>query len=381
MAEHIFHGHEQRLAKILDKVGVVWEEFCSLYPSEEACWFALFDALSANNALFCRSCHSVKVQFAPLSRSTRCQNCYKVTWLTAGTVFHGARKLRPWMAAIWLFENGIKISSSGFSFLLQIAQSSALNMYKSIFLVLNSEGQEPLAQVSSSLFLAIFNKRSLETYNRQHPVTEETMQDKNFQEFSSGASGAPELHSDSPQAETGNREEGKEGFSEYGRSPLEEQIIALLADGERTFDEICRHTGFACADINEALTNLELDLKIVSIMGGKYGLVIEEPSLSKYSKESGHSKNAGAVSADLKLAVESFCLLIKKEFHGISRKTIALYSALRKLPLTDQKLEKLMNSRLLTACLFREPIGRQEIRLYVSPQFFPFVTAAAPAQI
>jgi len=273
MNESIFEGHEKRLQNILDKVGVVWEEFCSFYPNEEACWFALFEALRANNSLFCRSCHSVEVQFAPLSRSTRCENCYKVTWLTAGTVFHGARKLRPWMAAIWLFENGIKISSSGFSFLLQIAQSSALNMYKSLFFVLNSEGQEPVTQVSSSQFLSIFNKRSLETLNRQHPSTEEALPGKNFQDFGSGASSVQALHSDSCQPKISKSAEGKEEFSECSESPLEEHILELLADGESTFDAICCRTGFSGAEVNRALTILELDFKIVSRMGGRYGLM------------------------------------------------------------------------------------------------------------
>ncbi|MBI5173424.1 MAG: hypothetical protein HY986_11100 [Candidatus Melainabacteria bacterium] len=383
MTKRSLDGHEKKLQKILDKVGVVWEEFCSIYPDEGACWFALFDALSANNALFCRSCNSRAVQFSPLSRSTRCESCYRITWLTAGTVFHGARKLRPWMAAIWLFEHDIKISSSGFSFLLQIAQSSALNMYKSLFFVVNSEGKQNATEASSSQFLQIFNKRSLETLSWQHPVTEEGLPDKNFQEFNGNGSGAhcPHLDSSPPKTSSESTTSASEQAStECRESSVEKRILALLTGGEKTFDEICLHNDFETAEVNRALTFLELESKIVSLVGGKYGLVSAESFLrSPGHREVGNEESANSLSMDLEQAVESFCRLIKQEFHGISRKTIALYAALRQLPLSYEKLEKITSSRLLGACLFREPIGREQIRVYVSPQFFPFVTEASPA--
>lgn len=363
-------GHEKKLQKILDKVGVVWEEFCSIYPDEGACWFALFDALTANNALFCRSCNSRAVQFSPLSRSTRCESCCRVTWLTAGTVFHGARKLRPWMAAIWLFEHDIKISSSGFSFLLQIAQSSALNMYKSLFFVVNSEGKQDATEASSSQFLQIFNKRSLETLSWQHPVTEEPLPDGNLPE----SHGADSKTNTTPTA-SASRQEASEG----SESTVGARILELLIGGEKTFDEICRHTDFKTAEINEALTLLELDSKIVSLVGGKFGLACGEPfRWSPDSSETAHKESGSSFSADLQQSVDSFCQLIKQEFHGISRKTVALYAALKQLPLSCEKLEKITSSRLLGACLFREPVGKDKIRLFVSPQFFPFVSEPAP---
>ena len=381
MTGRVLDGHDKRLQKILDKVGVVWEEFCSIYPDEGACWFALFDALTANNALYCRSCNSRALQFSPLSRSTRCESCCRVTWLTAGTVFHGARKLRPWMAAIWLFEHDIKISSSGFSFLLQIAQSSALNMYKSLFFVVNSEGKQNATQASSSLFLQIFNKRSLETLSWQHPVTEEPLPDRNLQTSNGGASRAIEP-SESPQPKTNSApptSASKQEASEGSVNAVGAAILELLTGGEKTFDEICRHNDFKTAEINVALTLLELDSKIVSLVGGKFGLACGEPfRWSPNSSETAHKESGSSLSADLQQSVDSFCQLIKQEFHGISRKTVALYAALKQLPLSCEKLEKITSSRLLGACLFREPVGKDKIRLFVSPQFFPFVSEPAP---
>jgi hypothetical protein len=67
------------------------------------------------------------------------QSCKREVWFTAGTLLSGVSRLRAWMAVIWFKEWGVAVSSLRISKLLDIAQSTALNINKKVAIALEAQ--------------------------------------------------------------------------------------------------------------------------------------------------------------------------------------------------------------------------------------------------
>ena len=120
---------------------LLWAEFNILFPTEQHCLEEIYRR-AAQELLKCRWCESQDIEKRLGDRVVRCRRCKKETWLTAGSFFHRMRSAKAWLAAIWLMERGVIVSSSGFHKLVGIAQSSALELFKKIATVIQSHMPE-----------------------------------------------------------------------------------------------------------------------------------------------------------------------------------------------------------------------------------------------
>ena len=77
-------------------------------------------------------------------------------------------------------EHGLILSSSRFHKLAGIAQSSALQIFKKIAMVIQSHMDEEALSIDSSCFCPVFCKRSRETPAREHPCAEQAEIDKQW---------------------------------------------------------------------------------------------------------------------------------------------------------------------------------------------------------
>lgn len=153
----------------------VWKRFNQKFKTEEDCIEALYKILLQSNGLKCRRCENSSLRKERGSRLATCLTCNKESSITAGTFFDGIRVVRPWMAAIWLMENGVVVSANQFHKLLGVAYSTAWTMQRKIALVLQSfiDSEESAVLVASDLFAPLFCKRSRETPSKKHPSCEQ----------------------------------------------------------------------------------------------------------------------------------------------------------------------------------------------------------------
>lgn len=148
-----------------------WQAFNEEVPSDQAAADFLYDNLVIFNKIECR-CQQPQIVHRPGDRFYSCRNCKKVSWVTSGTLFAGVVKLRAWLALVWLKERGITISAMRFSRLLEIAQSTALNIQKRLGMVLDESLDDSSPALPAQFLLPIVAKRSKETPAQEHPRAE-----------------------------------------------------------------------------------------------------------------------------------------------------------------------------------------------------------------
>jgi hypothetical protein len=148
-----------------------WQAFNEEVPSDQAAVDFLYDSLVIYNKIECL-CRQPQIVHKPGDRFYCCRNCKKVSWVTSGTLFAGVVKLRAWLALVWLKERGITINAVRFSRLLEIAQSTALNIQKRLGMVLEESLDEASPSLPAQFLLPIIIKRSKETPAQKHPRAE-----------------------------------------------------------------------------------------------------------------------------------------------------------------------------------------------------------------
>src|ERR1700729_784714 len=119
-------------AALHDHIAVLFSEFAAAFPTEESCVAELLRCAKEEDLLKCHHCGSADFENSDGGRVLNCLACGGDTWFTSGTLFDRARRLRPWLAAIWLMERGVLLSSSRLHKLIDIAQSSALTLLRKI---------------------------------------------------------------------------------------------------------------------------------------------------------------------------------------------------------------------------------------------------------
>src|ERR1700679_661505 len=121
------------------------KEFNSLFPTEAECRKAVYRALNGGDEVRCKTCGSLDIVIIHNGRAGHCQSCYQVTWVTAGSFFHGVRKLRAMLMGMWLKGQGVSCNANQLSKHAGISASSALSLLKKINVVINSQMQtDPL---------------------------------------------------------------------------------------------------------------------------------------------------------------------------------------------------------------------------------------------
>ena len=151
---------ENRVPVTDEAIHACWSEFNELFPNDKDCLEELYRRIDASSIGKRQCCLTANVQEQDGGRSVKCKSCGQKTWLTAGTFFHRIKRPKAWLGAIWFMEHGLILSSSRFHKLASIAQSSALQIFKKIAMVIQSHMDEEALSIDSSCFCPVFCKRS-----------------------------------------------------------------------------------------------------------------------------------------------------------------------------------------------------------------------------
>ncbi|CAN5211657.1 hypothetical protein BH11CYA1_BH11CYA1_48600 [soil metagenome] len=148
-----------------------WSKFSELIATDGDAADAIFQSLLQDNKVHC-GCGHQQIVHEQGERCFYCLACKREVWFTAGTLFAGVSRLRAWMAAVWFKEWGIAVSSLRLSQLLDIAQSTALNINKKVAIALVSQMDEEAQIVAPGHFIDVIFKRSRHTPADEHPRSE-----------------------------------------------------------------------------------------------------------------------------------------------------------------------------------------------------------------
>ncbi|MDP3507600.1 MAG: hypothetical protein Q8T09_06385 [Candidatus Melainabacteria bacterium] len=148
-----------------------WKAFQQAVKNDNAAADMIYRSLRSDGRIKC-SCSKPKITRKRGQRFYLCMNCKKKYWFTSGTLFEGACRLRAWLAAVWFKESGVAISSSALAKLLDIAQSTALNMQKKVSLVLYRQMDDNTSSLSIERLIDSIIKRSKDTPASCHPSAE-----------------------------------------------------------------------------------------------------------------------------------------------------------------------------------------------------------------
>lgn len=149
----------------------VWKAFRKAVRSDSAAADMIYRSLRADGRIKC-SCSKPKIKRKRGTRFYVCLGCKSKYWFTSGTLFEGAHRLRAWLAAVWFKERGVAISSSALAVLLEIAQSTALNIQKKVSLVIYRQMDDDAPVFSITRLVAAIIKRSKDSPASCHPRAE-----------------------------------------------------------------------------------------------------------------------------------------------------------------------------------------------------------------
>jgi len=367
---HSCDRNKQRLASLM-------AEFDIEFPSTEACLDELFRL--AKIEIQCRFCHSRDLQMSRGSRVGKCRACKKKPWLTAGTILDHIRAPRARLAAIWLTMKGAVLNSVAFSRLLKIAQSSALGILEWVRFTMQDLFPTDAPLVHSSLFTAVFWKRSLETPARERPVAEQDEMERMTpaDENSIPASESQDVCNNSidflldftaidkqipdGQPKTSNDLSGEGTISPWASSDPQQQLVFdLLSDIPLQFGALLGRAKIPVSSLFAVLTVLEIEGKVERLDGDWF--VRRKPKTRTNQPTRETSK-----------VIESFLKFIRVNFRGISRKYLQSY-----LAAFWSHTDRSHWSREATwqTCLASRPVSYRHTREYVTPLWVTLLPAS-----
>src|SRR5579883_1534268 len=150
-----------------------WQQFDAMFKTELDCIEELWKSILKDEGIRCFNCGNLRLERDYGSRQIKCSACKRRSWFTAGTLFNRARLIRPWLAAIWLLEQGIEINAFILHNLVDIAYSTAWTIMKKLSMVLDNQMTAEALAVPSSVFVIVFSRRSRETPAGEHPRAEQ----------------------------------------------------------------------------------------------------------------------------------------------------------------------------------------------------------------
>jgi len=318
----------------------MWRAFVSRFPTEADCVEELLRISAEEGQLRCRACGNDELKRSRGCRVARCDGCGRENWLTAGSFFHRIRRARPWLAAIWLIEHGVAISSSRFHKLLDIAYSSALHIFKKLTMVLDSEMQGDGLSLRTSVFAVLFGKRSRETPARGHPILEENFaeQDNVPERLETEVAHADEL------------------------SDQERIVFAALADEPVYFDDLFTRLTLPAGELSACLTMLELAGVVDRLAGDAY---VRRRAGSKTDVR--QRLAPATVDGDIETTrIDRMVDFLCGVFHRISRRYLQLYLSAY-WGYTDRS--RWSREALLRAAIRVGQINIRAMRSYVTPRF------------
>ncbi|MBY0356769.1 MAG: hypothetical protein K2W82_02105 [Candidatus Obscuribacterales bacterium] len=337
-----------------DVTDVFMRRFNIQFPTEKDCLEELYRRADAEKIFRCRYCGSQKIEKRYGDRVGKCSQCKKKIWFTAGTFFNQIRAARPWLLAILLMEQGVIISSSKFHNLADIAQSSALNIFKKVTAVAQNYMGETELTVPSALFVLVFCKRSRETQARKHPLSEQTEMEKQLHKNED----QERLIADSEAEMQKPFEVLKEERADMELCDDEKKVYDILTTEPIQVDAICQKSNLPIGKTLAALTMLELAGTVVRMIGDHYVRHVDEFVNTK------EDRSLFVESAEVVDKVEAVVTFIRNKFHGISRKCLQNYLAAYWLGLSKSSQQ---DGSLAKWCWQFGPINYERILAYISP--------------
>lgn len=310
------------LKRTFEKVEGLYEAFlafCARFPDEAACRSHVLHAILRLGKIICQNCNFPNQHEDASQRSFRCAKCKKLVWITAGTNFEQVELFRPWLAAQWLMEAGIKVNPFQLSKLFECNYSTAHTISKTINYQLASLMSEDSQSVPSAAFAAAFYRRSRETPAGEHPVEEE----RRAQDLAAERHQKSKAKSDSSMRRFLQPQAATEVNATVELSDDEQRVFSFI-DGEPIhFDSLCELTDLPAENLSVLLMSLVLKNAIRNEFGDKYTrqnlVTLLRSDVWPKTAISSKSSSSGKVKAILKH--------IRAMYQGISRKYLQLYVA------------------------------------------------------
>ena len=318
-------------------------------------------AVTKDNPLKCGSCGSSNLMHEYGSRADKCIDCGTEIWLTSGTFFGGAKKLKHWVAYIALIQEKFLISQAGFARAFGVSQSTAWATFHSISEVLKDVMDDELYVSGSIQFLDLFTKRSKETEVGLHPISEEAevgarLKAQKLQEMGVEVLADASTSSDNSEPETEN--------------------IPSLSDAQKLLYESLRrkrkHLNFICTETNLPEEQVVNDL----IMLGFLGLVTSLGGNWFQRTCDLHLEESGLVPViddpRQRRVINRLIVTIKKAHHGCSRKYLQNYLAVYWCLIDRETWSENALWRVASAADFPK---LKNVVAYVTPKTVHFVAA------
>lgn len=342
----------RRIQKLFDEIEGLQESFARFeaeFPDETvATAFALAWVVKVRK-ITCSLCGTPNKPKEIHDRKFPCSNCKKPVWITAGTMFEKVTYFRPWLAAFWLLERGIKINPWEFHDLLGIHSHTADAIFKQVSLrLLMLLLQGPSAVVPSSVFLPIFHRRSRETPAGEPPAAEETR--------------ARELAKKQSQPTTQQFVPHLKPIVSHSEPVLDENEKLTLGSISTTpisFDQLCGRVALSVGDLSAALISLELKGAVFRLPGDRY---VRENLQSLVAANSLHLDSI-VPDKGAQATVKAFIKYIRTRHQGVSRKYVQLYIPLFDLLENHQNWKK---GTLLKLAINSKKIRYEDIRDFVT---------------
>lgn len=408
------------------------DRFNSDYPDEPSCWKYIISKLRVLGLLNCRICGSPDVIVSDDFRVLFCQDCAAESRSTAGTFFHGVRKVRAWLFSIWISEHGFYVSSKWFASAISIAQSSALHIIKSTLLAAERNFDDVASlEVSLSNLNRFFAKRTIltpallkpsqeldesfvyDTHSQSKPsdagresesgkndyteivdvdfeaidlsMNAPSMKDSAASSFDSetlSSSSSPFEFEVSSAVESANECGSLDGQGANSENHRLSSVYRSLGTTPLTVDQIAAITGLDWQEILAALTELEFDGLVTGLAGGSYilsntnvdGVVLRSENFaSEQSKGFDAKADAEYTRENFYISVRCFFRVILDIAHGVSRKYMSLYLACANhLVIAD------LDESFIEICLRTGYLGRKVLRSYIAPAFLEFAPLEVP---
>lgn len=294
----------------LELIEKLWPIFEERIPDDATALKFVRQTLLENSAIHCHCGVTVKKKYrSKKPRTLICKNCKKEIWFTAKTPFKRAERLKAWLGAIFLMGHGAVVTSNKLAALGGTAISTALNIVRTIGLVLENERhletEDRSFPVPSAEFISIFCRRSLLTLPKVHPSTE--IEEKKAKSETKTKQGQSDQR---PQATTTDH-----------LSESEKEIFELITAEPITQDQICQSTTLPVSAVASALVILEIEGLIQTHAGGRFS---RRSSAENNNKRKTDEKNNPLAAMSLVGRAIDSTLSIRG---GISRKYLQIYLA------------------------------------------------------
>lgn len=339
-----FSGEEREAN--LELIEKLWPIFEERIPDDATALKFVRQTLLENSAIHCQCGLTVKKKKyqSKKPRTLICKNCKKEIWFTAKTPFKRAERLKAWLGAIFLMGNGAVVTSNKLAALGGTAISTALNIVRTIGLVLEHERHLETANrsfpVPSAEFISIFCRRSLLTLPKVHPSTE-------IEENASSAT----------KTKQGRSEQRPQATTTEHLSESEREIFELITAEPITQDQICQSTTLPVSAVASALVILEIEGLIQAHAGGRFS---RRGCSDSTNNETEEKTNPLAAMSLVGRTIDS-TLSIRG---GISRKYLQIYLAAIWCHFDRRRWSE---EKLLLAFLRAPSISYKDILNYESP--------------